>query len=485
MSLSARLMLLILAPMIVMFLVYGAFANQLRRQRYLERAAAEVADMSVMLRTVLHDAVAQRQPGKVEALIERLTDAKHIMGIGVFDAEGRQIAMTREMQPQASTAATLARRSLAERREAELDARFGSVPVLLRAIPLDGGGVAILGRDLSYVDRDVAEADRVLGAAAVALLIAISLPVIVLVRSTIVRPTRELVLGVERVSAGQIEAQVAEEGAVELRRLAGAFNRMTESLVQARQEAQAQAEARAVMERRVQHNQALAAAGQLAASVAHEIGSPLNIILGRARLSAEDASCPELVRQDLQTIAEQCERISRVLRQLLAVVREPTREEGQEAASVAEVTSRVIDFVGPEGRARRVTFSSDPPGTSVGVSMNPDRLFQVLFNLCMNAMQAQPDGGKVSVRIRDELSQLSGESCVAIEVEDEGPGVPTELLGKITSPFFTTKAPGEGSGLGLAIVDGLVRDAGGRLEVENREEKGARFRVVLPKVEMP
>jgi C4-dicarboxylate-specific signal transduction histidine kinase len=117
--------------------------------------------------------------------------------------------------------------------------------------------------------------------------------------------------------------------------------------------------------------------------------------------------------------------------------------------------------------------------------MNPDRLFQVLFNLCMNAMQAQPDGGKVSVRIRDELSQLSGESCVAIEVEDEGPGVPTELLGKITSPFFTTKAPGEGSGLGLAIVDGLVRDAGGRLEVENREEKGARFRVVLPKVEMP
>lgn len=480
MSLSGRVLMLVLVPMLVLLTLYGTIAHQLRHKRYRERAANEVADMSALFRTILLTEVPEQEPARVQTLIDGLVQAKHVFGIAVFDEHKKPIALSAEIAPYAVEIAPIAARALSEHKESNMEWRFGSQPVLLRAIPVDGHGVALVGRDLSYIERDVREGDRMLGAVMTAILLVTAFPVILLVRRTIVAPTNALVVGVEQVAAGQLEARVPEEGAAELGRLAVAFNGMTASLVQARREANAQAQARASMERRVQHNQALAAAGQLAASVAHEIGSPLNIILGRARLSAEDPACPEPVREDLQTIADQCERISRVVQQLLDLVRVPSRVEGSESCAVAEVVNRVVDFVTPEGRMRGVAIEQSVDSEESRVALSEDRLFQVLFNLCMNAMQAQPDGGKVVVQVRDGRLPLSCEACKAIEVLDNGPGVPDALLEAVTKPFFTTKPAGEGTGLGLAIVDGIVRDAGGKLEVENIQDGGAKFRVILP-----
>ena len=115
------------------------------------------------------------------------------------------------------------------------------------------------------------------------------------------------------------------------------------------------------------------------------------------------------------------------------------------------------------------------------VNGDADQLVQVLIALTINAMDATPEGARVTVRTR-HLHSDDGTDEAVLEVADEGPGIPRSLQAKIFDPFFTTKAPGQGTGLGLAICYGIVNDHSGQLELISPEGQGATFRVLLPEV---
>ncbi len=199
---------------------------------------------------------------------------------------------------------------------------------------------------------------------------------------------------------------------------------------------------------------------------------------GRA---AGQADCPEQVRHELETIAQQSERISRVVARMLDLAR-PGRaaETGSDLGSVA---GEVLEFLGPELRQRGVRARMERLAEDASTVLDADRTFQVVFNLCLNAAEAQPAGGDILVRVLSKSAGARGEGSarVLLEVEDHGAGVPREALSHIFEPFFTTKSDAGGTGLGLAITSSIVREAGGSIEVVSEEGKGTCFRVALPR----
>jgi len=221
------------------------------------------------------------------------------------------------------------------------------------------------------------------------------------------------------------------------------------------------------------HAEKLAAVGELASGVAHEINNPLTTILGEVQRLEMSAQSDE-VRARLHVIAEESARAAGIVQNLLLFARAypPQRT----LCVVADQVQRVLGLNAYQfqvDNVRVVTdFSPAPP-----VWADDNQIQQVLLNLVQNAHQAMTAArgrGVLTVRLRP------AEGAVRIEILDDGPGIPPEHLRRIFDPFYTTKPPGEGSGLGLSVSYGIVSEHGGKLWAENRPEGGAAFHLELP-----
>ncbi|HVY48876.1 MAG TPA: HAMP domain-containing sensor histidine kinase, partial [Minicystis sp.] len=417
-------------------------------------------------------------PGPMRDEMEALARADRVLGLAGFDMSGRTLVVTRDVALASHQLAAVARDALRRGTDIVEPLTLESGETLVRTVTVKPGGggapyAIVIVLDVRHIAELSRSLDRGLVVTGFFVLAAIALLVGWASRRMVGGPVGELVQGAERVASGDLDVRVPNEGARELVRLAGAFNFMAERLEEARAAAEDEAQRRAAVETRLRHSQSLAAAGQIAASVAHEIGSPLNVILGRARRGAQHATCPEPVRRELDAIAQQSERITRVVSGLLTLAR-PARP-GERHADLGEVVDDVTAFVAPEARQRGVALRVEQNAEHVEVAIDPDPLFQVVFNLVLNGIQAQ-HGGELVVRV----SGAGADGRATLEVDDKGPGVRAEDAARIFDAFYTTKADEGGSGLGLAIVSGILREAGGAIELVARDGPGALFRVHLP-----
>jgi len=222
------------------------------------------------------------------------------------------------------------------------------------------------------------------------------------------------------------------------------------------------------------HAEKLSAVGELASGVAHEINNPLTTILGLAQLLLSRSDVTPGIRERIALMADEAARAAAIVQNLLMFSRHYPPE--RRPCSLADAVQRVIALKGYqlEHDKVRVTTELDHCPT---VWADENQVQQVLLNLVQNAHQAmarQASERLLTVRLRPR------DRHVAIEVLDNGPGIPPHLLSRIFDPFFTTKPPGEGSGLGLSVSYGIVGQHGGRLYAENRPEGGAMFVVELP-----
>jgi len=225
----------------------------------------------------------------------------------------------------------------------------------------------------------------------------------------------------------------------------------------------------------------LADIGQLAAGVAHEINTPLASIALRAESLMKTAEDPRLLAIDsfknfpryLKTIDEEIFRCKRIIGSLLEFsrVRKPEVKE----SDLNAMAERAAELVGHQMKLKQVTIALHLDRDLPRVPADEGQLRQALLALLMNALDATPAGGHVEIETRRE-----GEEAVALTVADSGVGIAPENLGKIFSPFFTTKPVGQGTGLGLAICHGIVSSHGGEIKVESEEGKGTRLSLVLP-----
>jgi PAS domain S-box-containing protein len=231
------------------------------------------------------------------------------------------------------------------------------------------------------------------------------------------------------------------------------------------------------MEQQLRQAEKLSALGGLVAGVAHELNNPLAVVMGYAQLFVKNKNLEERVRQDLQKILHESERAAKIVRNLLTFAR--PREPHM---TMVDVNGIVIDSL--ETREMEIQrakveivrrLAKDLPTTMADAG----QVEQVLVNLLTNAIQAlesRPDNRRVEVATEYRDNQIR------IVVADNGPGIPETILGRIFDPFFSTKGPGKGTGLGLSICYSIVEEHNGRIWVETKPGKGARFLVELPVV---
>lgn len=300
------------------------------------------------------------------------------------------------------------------------------------------------------------------------------------------RPITKLLRGIDDVAKGDLSHVILSERDDEIGAIATRFNEMTFSLRESRAETERQNEAKLALEQRVGQSEKLATIGQLAAEIAHEVGTPLNVIAGRARSIQKKKEDPEAVEKNAGIVAEQTARITRIIQRLLDFTRRKVGANERGDVSVNQLIDMTVELLSGQlahAHVKTVLEHGEPPPRVTG---DLDRLQQVLINLLLNAVQAMPDGGALTIgsravkRTRPGLEDNAEQAFVAISVSDTGVGIPAEIKDKIFDPFYTTKEGRGGTGLGLAVCSGIVKEHDGWIDVEDHAGGGTVFHVYLP-----
>jgi signal transduction histidine kinase len=215
----------------------------------------------------------------------------------------------------------------------------------------------------------------------------------------------------------------------------------------------------------------LATVGILAAGIAHEIGTPLGVVRGRAEYVLGKLGAQHPQAAGVQVIIEQIDRVSRTIRQLLDFSRvQPVAVKG---VALGPLLRGAQELLHGEAERRKVKVEVEVPEGLPALSADPDQLQQVVLNLALNACDACEPGGTVRIAAQVEGPGEPGVwSGVRVTVRDDGCGIPPESLNRVFDPFFTTKKRGQGTGLGLTMVAQIVRNHGGRVELESEPGQG-------------
>lgn len=220
----------------------------------------------------------------------------------------------------------------------------------------------------------------------------------------------------------------------------------------------------------------LTSLGQLAASIAHEVNNPLAGVLTYTRLLAKKIAGGDLVKETalgyLSKMESELSRSGRLIRSLLDFARQTPPS--LRPVAINDVVEKALELTAHSAELQNIQITKEL-GPSLPVLMADfDQLQQVCTNLALNAIQAMPEGGRLTLRTS------TGDSWIRVEVEDTGCGIPQENIRKLFTPFFTTKGKVKGVGLGLPVAYGIVKRHGGRIEVESKENQGTTFTVHLP-----
>jgi signal transduction histidine kinase len=290
------------------------------------------------------------------------------------------------------------------------------------------------------------------------------------------RVTR-LARAMARVEAGDLTVRAVPGGRDELGRLAENFNTMVDRLGAAREEIEV------YHRQRLARAERLARLGEVAASLAHEIKNPLAGIAGAVQVIADELSETDPRKEIMEEILDQTHRLTKTVQDLLVFVRPPTPTFA--ACNIHQVLDRVLILLAEDPSAKAVRIVRAYGAGIPALDADAKQLGQVFLNLLLNAVQAMPNGGQVTLQTGLYTGYGTDTECwkgnghaVEVTVSDNGPGVAAQLASDVFTPFFTTKP--HGAGLGLSICRRIVEDHGGWIGVESLAGQGAAFRVILP-----
>jgi len=297
------------------------------------------------------------------------------------------------------------------------------------------------------------------------------------------RPLERLRDKLREIASGTFDAPLELAQHDEIGDLATEINAMAKRLAEAQHRLHEETEARIAALDRLRHTDRLTTIGQLASGVAHELGTPLAVIAGRAEMIVSGEAAGDRATASARVIVEQADTMAGLIRQLLDFSKH--RAPRLALTSVRGLCARTVDTLGVIARRRRIALELAAGDDALLVAADEHQIQQALVNLIVNAMQAMPNGGRIEVTLGTRHGSPPGEGAreldfVSITVADQGAGIAREDLPRIFEPFFTTKGAAEGTGLGLAVVQGIVRDHGGWIEVASEPDKGSRFTIFLP-----
>lgn len=482
MRLTTRLLLPLLATVAAVMLVFAYWAL-LQRERSMTAEAQRVTNAyATALGLALEAGFRAGSSADVQDAIDRISNEPTIFGVIVYSTESA-VLFTSQPVGDIESAPLGAVRRVATTGEPESfsrEIRSQGVYSIMR--PLFGADGEITGVmevvqpwEFVYAEKQRTRQRFLLNT--LALLAAVTLVIMLLVRRQIAQPLRQFMHAVQALGRGEFGYRTRTEGTgSELVALSREFNRMAAQLEQTRMGLEREAEQRVALARQLRETEKLAVVGNLAAGLGHEIAAPLHVIRGRAemlRRRADDAA----TQRNLHIITEQIDRITLIVRELLDFARR--REPRMAEVDVAALLRGVVEFLDPELRRAGVEVQWEGDVASA-VHADPDLLHQVFINLFMNALQVM-DGQAAARVIRIRLA--GDDAAATIEVEDTGPGFADDIIDRVFEPFFTTRDAGGGTGLGLAVAHSIVEEHGGAITAGNHGGGGARIAIRLPRAE--
>jgi two-component system NtrC family sensor kinase len=294
------------------------------------------------------------------------------------------------------------------------------------------------------------------------------------------RPLNQLADIANRIGQGDLSGRLNLKGKDELSQLATAINAMSQRLQDQKQVIENETNVKIEVMKQLRHADRLKTVGRMAASIAHEIGTPLSVVSGRAALIAKGSLSQEKIQQNAETIQGETERIAGMIRQSLDYARQSPTEKSP--VDLNEALIQATELLKPVAERHLVRFKVALADQRAMSFVDASQIHQVVTNLVMNGIQAMPEGGELELGLTQQEATVNASPAEywVITVTDQGSGIPAENLESIFEPFFTTKDVGKGTGLGLSIAYSIVQEQGGWIEVESEVGKGSQFQVFLP-----
>ena len=319
----------------------------------------------------------------------------------------------------------------------------------------------------------------------IAIVLSGSLLVLWVGAKTVGNPVSEMAQLAGRVSEGDFSGSVSIHNKKdELAHLALGLNEMVRKLEISRQRLEVETAQKLETLEQLHHAERLATVGKLASGLAHELGTPLNVISGRAKMVSSGSMNEREITECADIIDEQSHRMTKIIRQLLDFARRGTPEKSM--VNIFEPINRTVSLLKPTALAKKVNLNIVHADPLPDIKIDSDQVQQVLSNLIMNAIHAMPDGGEITISVEKKKANppadinTPGDEFICVGIADHGLGIPEDDIKRIFTPFYSTKGVGEGTGLGLSISHGIISEHGGWIDVVSEIGKGSTFTMYFP-----
>lgn len=491
MKLGTKLTLSLSLIILVVLSGYGTFHILSRRDILIRKMKVEVKSIGWTIKVALGKAVLQKDVTFIQELIDAVSEPEQTLGALVYLQDKELLLHSNSLEGDFDPLLALIKKSAQEDLPQEAFGVYKKVPIFSYTFPLKDnkgktiGGVSIL-QQTSFVEEDIKRAEWGIF---ITILILIGGTVALIHFSTrqwITEPISQLMGGIKNMAKGDLQTRIELRRGDELSELGQAFNQMAVDLKEAQDRIIEEAETKLKLERDLRQSEKLAAIGQLASGLAHEIGTPLNIISGRVELAKRKLDDKEGVQRNLDIVIQQTERITKIIQRLLGFVRKKKPE--QRNFNITTLLETTLDFLDYEIQKQKVKVVRETGTPLPFVTGDPDQLQQVFLNIVLNAIQSMSEGGTLRLTASSTWISRGGleddpRQYVEVCVEDAGMGMEREVMEKIFNPFFTTKEKDRGTGLGLTISQGIVQEHEGWVEAESEVGKGSVFKVYLPSLQ--
>ena len=431
-------------------------------------------DLELIARTLrlpLSQALAANRPGAIQESIESTVGFSQVYAVYVYDEDGQQVAGSGRRRAAVPTAAAAELAGQPERQELSADDGDAEMVSVFQPLVSDGGRIAGLLQVTRHSGdvQDYLARVRQMAVLSIAIIGLLFTGLIVFGHHFVVgRYLLRLDQGMRRIRDGDLGHRLEARGTAEFRHLARGVNGMLDGITASQREIEQRRATEQALRERLQRTEKMAAIGRLAAGVAHELGSPLSTLYGRAQQLLRNTAEGTPERAALLDISENSQRMEQTIRQLMDFGRSNPLNRTEVAVDA------LLQQLAAEADAGAVTVEVDCPAGQT-VAADALRLEQAVRNLFDNALHAARS--RVRIGARTDMQN----NTVRIFVGDDGPGVPEDLGTLVFDPFFTTKPVGQGTGLGLSVASAAAEDHGGTLALEQDPLGGARFILTLPR----
>jgi len=470
----------------IILLVFGigtfAFLNLRREQTQLINSARTSTDL--LLQTIERSIYNSMRIGNTEdtqIILEMVGQDRNLLGVRIFHPHGMILKSSHPREVGRPIGYNDYQLFLNNRHEGVFnEPGLGEVLKMQKPIyndapcyPCHGRNIRIIGiLDVNYslVDtrQRIVEATKLFAFSTIAIILFLSASISLVMLKFVRKPLSLLMENMARVEQGDLSVRMKEKREDEMGRLIASFDSMVDKLDTAKKELEQ------YHFQQMERADRLASVGEMAAGIAHEIKNPLTGIAAAITIIKDDFEQDDPRTEIINEVLEQIKRLDKTVNDLLFFGK-PTLPEPT-LININGLVEKTLTFASQHKSGRNIEKKMEQEETLPPVFVDPKQIQQVFLNLILNALQAMPNGGVLTVRT--ELIGSGGKEWARVSIADTGPGIPAQLLPKIFTPFFTTKA--QGTGLGLAICHKLVTQHGGEIKVSSEDGVGTVFTVDLP-----